>query len=185
MRTPRRRSRRRGAPSSGPPTLRRGGRRGPPGPPGRGRGRIAIGSLVVVPVCVVVLVPFGRPGAVVVRPVVGGPPVTVVTVVRAGSAVATRGHVGLAPAKLLHEVVEQVLHVARSLRCAARQGSRRAPRARLARPAGDGHQGRARPSTERRKAARAVSASSFGRIVAARAGSQRRASRIATGERHG
>ncbi len=43
--------------------------------------------------------------------------------------------------------------------------------------------GRCRASTERRKAARTVSASSFARIVAARAGSNRKAARIASGAR--
>ena len=43
----------------------------------------------------------------------------------------------------------------------------------------------ARPSTERPNAARTVSASSLGRIVAARAGSNRNAARTARGARHG
>ena len=41
------------------------------------------------------------------------------------------------------------------------------------------------PSTARRKAARTVSASSFGRIAAARIGSHRKAARTAAGTRHG
>ena len=64
--------------------------------------------------------------------------------------------------QLLHEIVEQVAHVRRVY--AARDAQRRA----------------ALRST-RRKPVRTVSASSFGRIVAARAGSNRKAARIATG----
>ena len=45
--------------------------------------------------------------------------------------------------------------------------------------------GRCRPSTARRNAARTVSASSLRRIVAARAGSNRKAARTASGARHG
>ena len=70
------------------------------------------------------------------------------------------------PAQLLHEVVEQVAHRQASLR-------------------GTGVQGLWRPSTARTNAASTVSASSFGRIVAARAGSNRKAARTASGERHG
>ena len=66
-----------------------------------------------------------------------------------------------APAQLLQEVVEQVAHVARSLRVGIGQG-------------------RWRPSTARTNAASTVSASSFGRIAAARAGSNRNAARTAS-----
>ncbi len=69
-------------------------------------------------------------------------------------------------AELLHEIVEQVAHPAASIYGLAVQG-------------------RWSPSMARPKPARTVSASSFGRIAAARAGSNRNAARIARGTRHG
>ena len=87
---------------------------------------------------------------------------------------------GAAPLQLPHELVEQVTH-ATSLGRAAGTGP---GRGRIA--AGRGAiTGRWSDSTARRKPASTCSASWFGRIVAASAGSQRNAARIASGQRHG
>jgi len=89
-----------------------------------------------------------------------------------------RGCLGLALAfgQLLHEIVEEVAHPAE---CTLPLGPTGEPR-----PTGFA-QGRWSPSTARRKAARATSASAFGVIAAARAGSQRIAAWTTSGADQG
>ena len=84
--------------------------------------------------------------------------------VAAGRSRILAARAGLALAELLHEVVEQVAHRSAESTRPARSGPVRSP------------------STARTNPARTVSASSFGRIVAARAGSNRNAARIASGD---
>ena len=69
--------------------------------------------------------------------------------------------------------------------CEARPGNRRKGRASRASLDARSDHGLWSPSTARRNPLRTVSASSFARIAAARAGSKRNAARIASGVRHG